>query len=48
MDIISITDKQYENIVTLRGHDKIQRNNPQQYILFQPDIEHFLPDSASL
>ena len=48
VDIISITDKQYENIVTLRGYDKIQRNNPQQYILFQPDIEHFLPDSANI
>lgn len=48
VDIIPITDKQYENIVTLRGSNKIKRNNPNQYILFQPNIEHFLPESANL
>ena len=48
VDIISITDKQYENIVTIRGSNKLQRNNPNQYILFQPNIEHFLPESANL
>lgn len=48
VDIISITDKQYENIVTLRGNNRIQRNNPNQYILFQPNIEHFLPESANV
>ncbi len=48
VDIISITDKQYENIVTFRGNNKIQRNNPNQYILFQPNIEHFLPESANV
>lgn len=48
VDIIPITDKQYENIVTFRGNSKIQRNNPNQYILFQPNIEHFLPESAGL
>ena len=48
VDILPITDKQYENIVTIRGRNKLQRNNPNQYILFQPDIEHFLPESANL
>ena len=48
VDIISITDKQYENIVTIRGSNKLQRNNPNQYILFQPNIEHFLTESANL
>lgn len=48
VDILSFTDKQYENIVTLRGTDKIKRNNPSQYILFQPDIEHFLLESANI
>ena len=48
VDILPITDKQYENIVTIRGSNKLQRNNPNQYILFQPNIEHFLPESANL
>ena len=48
VDILSFTDKQYENIVTLRGHSKIKRNNPEQYILFQPNIDSFLPESAKL
>lgn len=48
VDILSFTDKQYENIVTLRGNSKIKRNNPDQYILFQPNIDSFLPESAKL
>ena len=48
VDILSFTDKQYENIVTLRGNSKITRNNPDQYILFQPNIDSFLPESAKL
>lgn len=48
VDILSFTDKQYENIVTLRGHSKIKRNNPEQYILFQPNIDSFLPESAKI
>lgn len=48
VDILSFTDKQYENIVTLRGNSKIKRNNPDQYILFQPNIDSFLPKSAKL
>ena len=48
VDILSFTDKQYENIVTLRGNSKIKRNNPNQYILFQPNIDSFLPESAKL
>lgn len=48
IDIISITDKQYENIVTLRSGNTIKRNNPDQYILFQPNIEQFLPEKLNL
>ncbi len=48
VDILPFTDKQYENIITLRGKDKLKRNNPLQYILFQPDVEHFLPESVNL
>lgn len=48
VDILSFTDKQYENIVTLRDNSKIKRNNPDQYILFQPNIDSFLPESAKL
>ena len=48
VDILPITDKQYENIVNIRGRNKLQRNNPNQYVLFQPNIEHFLPESANL
>lgn len=48
VDILSITDKQYENIVSLRGNDKIKRQNPNQYVLFQPSIEDFLPQNDNL
>lgn len=48
VDILSFTDKQYENIVTLRGNSKIKRSNPDQYILFQPNIDSFLPESAKI
>lgn len=48
VDILPFTDKQYENIVTLRGNKKLKRNNPDQYILFQPNIEQFLPESINL
>ena len=48
LDILPITDKQYENIVTMRGRNKLPTNNPTQYILLQPHTEHFLPESANL
>lgn len=47
IDIISITDKQYENIITLRSRNTIKRNNPDQYVLFQPNIEQFLPEKLN-
>ncbi|WP_281375774.1 CRISPR-associated endonuclease Cas2 [Canibacter oris] len=34
LDIIMITDKQYENIVTLYGERKIARENPPSLTLF--------------
>ncbi len=34
VDIITITDKQYENIVSFVGKIKQQRRNPDQYALF--------------
>ena len=48
VDIISITDKQFGNIITLRGREKLSRNNPDQFILFQPDINQFLPESINM
>lgn len=34
LDIITITDKQYENIVTLYGERRIHRENPASLMLF--------------
>lgn len=47
VDILYFTDKQYENIVTFRGQNRHQRSNPDQYILFQPDISSFLPEQQN-
>lgn len=47
IDILFFTDKQYENIVTLRCKKKcIKRKNPEQFILFQPDIMTFLSENV--
>ena len=34
VDIITITDKQYENIISFAGKVRQQRKNPDQYVLF--------------
>jgi len=34
VDIVSITDKQYENIISFAGRVKQQRKNPDQFTLF--------------
>lgn len=34
VDIITITDKQYENILSFAGKVRQQRKNPEQYVLF--------------
>jgi CRISPR-associated protein Cas2 len=34
VDILLITDRQYSNIVTVRGERRIQRENPSQLSLF--------------
>lgn len=34
LDVITITDKQYEKIVTFYGEDRIKRENPSNLTLF--------------
>lgn len=35
IDILQFTDKQYENIISIRGAAVEPRKNPEQYVLFE-------------
>ena len=34
VDIITITDKQYENIISYEATEKVKKNEPQQLLMF--------------
>ena len=34
VDIITITDKQYENIISYKSTEKVKKNEPQQLLMF--------------